>query len=183
MVLPYPHPELNDGVVRLRPWRLDDWPAVEAAGADPRIPRMTTVPVPFTADEGRAFIERQWSRQGAGEGISLAIADAATDEPLGLISVMVRQQPGVVGHGYWIVPAARRQGHARRALELASTWALGAAGMARAEAYVEPDNPASMRVLESAGFQREGTLRSFLIFGEDRVDAVVFSRVDADEPA
>ncbi len=36
---------------------------------------MTTVPSRFTAQEGRAWIERQWGRVDNGEGLSLAIAN------------------------------------------------------------------------------------------------------------
>lgn len=180
MVLPYPDPELTDGVVRLRAWQVTDRPAVEHAWTDPAIRRMPPVPPGFDAGEAAAFIERQWARQTTGEGVSLAIADAATDRALGLISLRFRAQPGVVGTGYWLAPSARGRGCARRAVGLASRWALTHAGFARIEAWVEPGNHASQSVLTHAGFTREGTLRSFLIFEDDRVDAVVFSRIQAD---
>jgi len=52
--------------------------------------------------------------------------------------------------------------------------------MARVEAWVEPDNAASLRVLGAAGFTREGVLRSFLSYQRRRADAVVFSRIAED---
>jgi len=39
---------------------------------------------------------------------------------------------------------------------------------------------ASQRVLESAGFQREGHLRSFLVFDDCRADAIVYSLLPSD---
>lgn len=179
-VLPYPEPTLSDGVVALRPWRLDDQPTILEAWTDPEIRRMPPVALAFTAEEATAFIERQWARQSSGEGISLAIVDAATDRALGLISVRFRAQPGVAGTGYWLVPGARRRGFTRRALDLASRWALTEGGFDRIEAWVETGNLASQGVLDGAGFTREGVLRSFLIFRDERIDAVVFSRIAAD---
>jgi RimJ/RimL family protein N-acetyltransferase len=51
--------------------------------------------------------------------------------------------------------------------------------LARIEAWVEPDNEASQRVLEANGFQREGLLRSFLVLGSRRTDVFVYSRIRA----
>jgi hypothetical protein len=45
---------------------------------------------------------------------------------------------------------------------------------ARVEALVVPDNVASQRVLEKAGFRREGKLRSYLVFEHGRADALIY---------
>jgi len=176
----YPDPELSDDVVRLRCWDEGDLDCVKEASADPRIPQGTTIPPVFTAELGLAFIQRQWSRSETGEGLSLAVADAGTDEARGVAVLLVRPQPGVVGIGYWVVPPARGRGLGTHAVGLLSHWALAEAGIARVEAWVEPENTASQRVLEGAGFRREGVLRSFLSHAERRADAVVFSRTAED---
>ncbi len=179
MALSYPDPDLSDDVVRLRRWEQGDLDCVRQASTDSRIPQGTTVPAVFTAGLGLAFIERQWRRAETGEGVSLAVADAGTDAARGIAVLLARPQPGVVGIGYWIVPVARGRGLATHAVGLLSHWALQA-GVARVEAWVEPENAASQRVLTAVGFRREGVLRSFLRYGERRVDAVVFSRTAED---
>jgi RimJ/RimL family protein N-acetyltransferase len=176
VALSHPAPELTDGVVRLRSWALDDVDCIEQASTDPRIVEATTVPVACTPAAARAFIARQLRRPETGEGLSLAIAGAAGGQALGLVWLGVRPQHGVLGIGYWVIPAARRQGLGARAVRLASDWALGRDGVARVEAWVEPGNLASQRLLISVGFAREGVLRSFLAFASRRADAVVFSR-------
>lgn len=178
--LPYPEPNLSDGTVVLRPWELTDLRCVEEAGWDPRIPSGTTVPDEFSVDEGGAFIERQWSRQSNGEGLALAIAEGASDEAVGQIALLFRERPGVAGIGYWVIERARNRGFAHRAVLLLSRWALEEAGLARIEALVEPDNIASQRVLEGAGFKREGLLRSYLSFGDVQADAFMYSLVTKD---
>jgi len=178
-MLTYPDPDLTDDVVRLRRWDAGDVGCVREASADKVIPEGTTVPAVFTEEAGVAFIARQLARAEQGEGLSLAITDASTGLAQGSVWLGVRPQPGVVGIGYWVVPAARGRGVARRAVRLATRWSL-LQGVARVEAWVEPDNERSQHVLRAAGFHREGVLRSFLAFGTRRTDCVVFSYVASD---
>lgn len=168
---------LTDGVVHLRPWADGDLECVEQAAQDPRIPEATSVPADYTPDEGLAFIHRQHLRLTSGQAVSLAIADHDTGAALGLVILACRPQPGVAGLGYWVVPKARQRGLAGRAAGLMTGWGLDAAGFARVEAWVEPGNAASQRVLESNGFAREGLLRSFLVLGGRRADVLVYSRL------
>jgi RimJ/RimL family protein N-acetyltransferase len=55
-----------------------------------------------------------------------------------------------------------------------------AAPVARVEALVVRDNIASQRVLEKAGFRREGHLRSYLVFERQRRDALISSLLPGD---
>lgn len=178
--LAYPEPELSDGVIRLRPWNGDDLACIEEAATDPRIPEGTTVPARFSVAAGRAFVERQHGRLTSGQGVSLAITDSASARAVGLVILTMRPQPGVGGIGYWLVPSARGHGRAGRAADLVTRWGLEHLHLARVEAWAEPENVASHRTLEAAGFQREGVLRDFLALGDRRADAVVFSRLARD---
>jgi [ribosomal protein S5]-alanine N-acetyltransferase len=178
--LTYPEPKLRDGVVRLRPWSDADLACVEAATHDPYIPETTTVPAVFTEAEGLAWIERQRNRQTSGEGISLAIAEVSSDDALGAAVLMLGFRAGTVSIGYWLVPAARGHGLASRAVLMLAPWALTQAGVARVEALVEPDNTASQRILEVAGFERQGLLPSYLAFGDRRADVLVYSLIASD---
>ena len=176
---PIPDPELADGLVRLRRWRVDDLDCIREAATDPGIPAGTTVPADFTVADGLGFVYRQWSRAERGEGLSLAVADAATGrgarpDRAAAAAAAGRRRPRLLGH-----PPARGRGLATRAAALLSSWALAGGGFARVEAWAEPANVASQRVLLGAGFAREGVLRSFLSFGDRRADAVVFARTAA----
>jgi RimJ/RimL family protein N-acetyltransferase len=112
------------------------------------------VPGRYTPEDGLAFIERQHGRLTAGQGVSPDIADHRTDEARGLVILGLRPQPGVAGLGYWLVPSARRQGLARRAVGLMTEWGRGT--YTRIEAWVEPVNEASLRV--PAASRRAGLL-------------------------
>jgi RimJ/RimL family protein N-acetyltransferase len=172
-------PLAGDGV-RLRPWRESDLGAVKAAARDARIPRGTTVPGKFTANGGLAFIHRQHARLDRGDGVALAIAEPDTDRAVGQLTLLLARQHGSATLGYWLVEAARGRGLATQAVTTATRWAVNEVGLSRIEAFVEPDNGPSMRVLERAGFMREGLLRSYLVLEQARSDAVVYSLLPDD---
>src|SRR3954466_10598123 len=125
----YPQPELCADAVRLRRWSMDDLACIREASADPRIPAGTTVPAEYGDDAGRAFVERQWSRLDNGEGISFAVESTRLERAVGLVVLTMRPQSGVAGLGYWVVPSARRTGHATCAVRLLSDWALAELGL------------------------------------------------------
>jgi RimJ/RimL family protein N-acetyltransferase len=167
-------------VLVLRKWTESDIGCVEEASRDPDIPSGTTVPASFTPAEGLAWIERQWGRADKGEGLSLAIADVGSSEALGNINLLFRRQPLTAEIGYWLIPRVRGRGLGSRAVALFARWAVTGAGLARVEALVVPDNMASQRVLEKAGFRREGRLRSYLVFDQQRADALMYSLLPSD---
>ncbi len=180
VLLEYPDPPLTDGRVTLRAWGEDDYPCVESASCDPHIPEGTTVPVPFSTEAGRAYIARQHRRLTNGEGLALVIADARSNRALGQINLLFRSVKGVAGVGYWLLEAERGRGLGSRAVHLLTSWAFRATDLARLEAFVEPQNAASIRTLEHAGFQREGLLRAYLAFATRRADAFIYSLLPGD---
>lgn len=178
MLLDVPTPLLSAAGVQIRPWRIDDLHCIEAAATDPTIPTGTTVPAVYSVDAGIAFIERQHARLTDGEGISQAIVENATGRSVGLIYLSRRPQPWIAGLGYWLIPDARGRHLAASAIRLVTEWALEHLDVVRVEAWVAPDNVPSQRVLGSAGFVCEGTLRNFLrLPGQGATDGLVFSRV------
>jgi RimJ/RimL family protein N-acetyltransferase len=59
----------------------------------------------------------------------------------------------------WLVPSERKKGYATEATQLMVDYLFLSKELARIQAIVEVRNMASQRVLEKAGFQREGTMR------------------------
>lgn len=78
---------------------------------------------------------------------------------------------GVIEVGYWLFPETRGRGLATRAVRAVAF----AGGLWRIEANVRIGNQASERVLERAGFTREGIKRRLLRHDGERVDATSFS--------
>jgi RimJ/RimL family protein N-acetyltransferase len=173
-------PELSNARVLLRTWSYSDLPCIEEASKDPVIQFGTTVPSELSEEAGRAFIDRQQGRWTSGEGLSLAMVERRTDTAAGLICLLHRQQPGVVGVGYWVVASRRKRGLTLASLTLLSQWALRLSIVNRLEALVDPGNAASIRVLEGAGFRREGLLRSYMDVEGHRGDALLYALLESD---
>lgn len=77
--------------------------------------------------------------------------------------------------GYWI--DFERQGHGlmTEAVAAATSFAFGPAGLHRVQAAVMPDNAASLRVLEKAGYRKEGTARNYLNIAGQWADHVLYA--------
>lgn len=63
--------------------------------------------------------------------------------------------------GYWVDPAHRGKGIAVKALKRANDFLLDNMHATRIQAVVEPDNIASIRVLEKTGYEREALLKKY----------------------
>ena len=111
----------------------------------------------------------------------MVITDRADGRAVGSIGLWLRDlAAGRAAVGYWVVPSARGRGAAGHALTAVAAWALTDLGIARVELFVEPDNVASVRTAERAGFVREGVLRRWQVIDGARRDMVVFSRLADD---
>lgn len=64
--------------------------------------------------------------------------------------------------GYWVAATHRNRGYATTAVRLAVAFAFGDGGLHRVQAAVMPRNGPSLRVVEKAGFRREGVAERYL---------------------
>lgn len=175
--MPWPaeQPVLAGASVFLRPVAPSDADAVFRACQDPDIQHFTQVPVPYSRADADAFAASCGLKWQQGVTASFAVCDPETDAFLGLVSVIgAEHDGGTAGFGYWTAPWGRGRGATSEAVRLAVAWALGEGGLSQLAAEAELVNPASMRVLEQAGFVRcegadevvemKGTSRTFSIW-------------------
>ena len=162
---------LSDGVFTLRPFRLEDAPAVAAACRDPDIPRFTHVPDNYSESDAREFIAATLRPER--EERSFAIVDTA-GTLLGAIGFRT-PNPGTGEIGYWLAADARGRGAATRAVRLICEWAFGELGLVRMQLLTHPENAPSQKLAERCGFRREGVLRAWADMKEGRVDLVMYS--------
>jgi RimJ/RimL family protein N-acetyltransferase len=171
-------PDLRDEDFALRPWRQRDLPGLLAGFGDPLVQRFSWPGVePYTEADGRRFIADRTKWLAEGTCADVAIVDPADEARiLGGASIYdIESEWRRASTGYWLAPRARGRGIATRAVRLLARWALADLGIERLQLTCGPDNVASQRVAERAGFTREGVLRSHLPFKGQRRDTVVFS--------
>jgi RimJ/RimL family protein N-acetyltransferase len=177
-----PDPPLSDGRVTLREWRGSDVPAIVAMCCDPDVIRFTSVPVPYTADDARLWLDLHPGRVAAGDGAAFAITEDGSDRAVGSIGVRVLHDQGIAETGYHVIPDRRGRGLATAALRLIAGWTLTELPVARLQLTTHLDNPGSQRVAEKAGFTREGVLRAWVDQRGERVDLVMWSLLPGDPP-
>jgi RimJ/RimL family protein N-acetyltransferase len=171
-------PELRGEKTLLRRWRRSDVDFVVSVTDDPLIPLISQVPSEPDEAGALAFVEAQSARIEDGRGWAWAVALAETDEVVGYVGALwVAKSAGRASIGYWTKAGRRRGGTTADAVRAVAGWLLAEAGVARLEAYVEPWNVGSARVVEKAGFEREGLMRSFAVIGGERRDALLYARI------
>jgi ribosomal-protein-alanine N-acetyltransferase len=82
--------------------------------------------------------------------------------------------------GYWMSQHEAGKGIMTEAVNLLVPHAFEALRLDRIEAACLPANIASVRVLEKAGFQREGLARDYLAINGKRCDHALFARLARD---
>lgn len=82
--------------------------------------------------------------------------------------------------GYWVGEPYSGKGYMLDAIRLLVSHAFGTMQLHRIEAACIPDNARSIRVLEKAGFQREGLLRSYLRINGSWQDHYLYALIAGD---
>lgn len=161
----------------LRPWRPADVDALVRHGNNINVAKhlRDRFPHPYGRDDARAFIK---AVSGVDPPTNFAI-DVAGEAAGGLGFVPgsdVERYSAEVG--YWLGEALWNRGIASEALELFMRYAFDQLRLLRIFALPLADNGASIRVLEKAGFAREGTMRASCVkYGEPR-DQALFARIN-----
>jgi RimJ/RimL family protein N-acetyltransferase len=161
----------TDGVVTLRRWSEVDVDAITTACQDEQIQHwIPMIPRPYRREHALSYVRGEVD--GLGEHQYAIEVDGA---PVGAIGMTLNRMR--TGHvGYWCAAEARGRGVVTRALRLLSRYGFEEVGLLRLELITDPDNVASQRVAEKAGYRREGVLRSHLEHPDGRRrDSVMFS--------
>jgi RimJ/RimL family protein N-acetyltransferase len=152
--------ELGDDLIVLEPWNET---GKDDAFRDPELGRYF----------GRAIGAQEAVAED--EGVpNLGIVERRTGRVVGRIWCRFGARPPEVG--YYLRQDAWGNGYATRALELVADWLLGAGGFAEVVLRTHPDNAASQRVAERAGFVRAGIVREYAEFKDGTRDAVGYVR-------
>ncbi len=147
-------------------------------GTDPYIPLIGSLPAFPTSEQADEWINRQRGRLAEGLGLSFAIADSRSGKAVGSIGLWLQNLSlGRASIGYAVSPAHRGRGIAADALKALTIFAWTIPGLYRIELYIEPWNNQSIHVAETAGFQREGLLRSHVEFGGTRRDMLLYAAI------
>lgn len=146
---------LTDGVVTVRLRRATDLDAIAAASHDPAtVNRLDDTPMDAAARRtSMARVEEAWH---SGQAAPLVIADARTDQPIGLTNLHFKDDE-TASVAYSVFRAHRGRGIAPRAVLLLTAWAFRDLGLTRLLLEADATNTASIRVAEKCRFHRVTT--------------------------
>ena len=172
--LAVPPEGIRAGEVILRYPSLDDVDAILPAFRDPELREAGNLPA-FDRDGLVASIHELPMLAERGRLLALAALDAGSGEVIGGGTLHhLDSERKIVEIGYFVLPHARRRGVATTIARLLSQHAFSL-GIERVAAYVNVGNTASERVVERAGFTREGVVRSMPKPDGRRIDKTLFS--------
>jgi ribosomal-protein-alanine N-acetyltransferase len=168
--------QLDLGDLRVRNWRKEDLDALLRYANNSKIASnlRDQFPHPYTRRDAIDYLNYA---RAMDVPTSLAIEHAG--EAIGGIGFKV----GVdiarlsVEMGYWLGEPFWCRGLATRAVTAASDWAFEGYGVVRIFATTFVPNLASMRVLEKAGFEREGILRRGAVKNGVILDLAMYAKV------
>jgi RimJ/RimL family protein N-acetyltransferase len=172
--LTLPETGIADGVVLLRVPVAEDLDGLAPAFEDPELREAGNLPA-FPREAMPEVLERLPAMAASGRLLPMTAVDAVTGEVVGGATLHhLDAERAIVEIGYWLLPHARRRGLATRIARLLAEHAFGL-GVERVAAYVNVGNRASERVLERAGYTREGVVRSLPVPSGRRVDKTLYS--------
>jgi [ribosomal protein S5]-alanine N-acetyltransferase len=180
--LAFPDPPLAAGGIALRRLEPGDVPWITAACSDRELSRyIPGIPYPYAEADARGFVERAARAWAEDSAATFVISHAPDGRGLGTIALhLAAGDAGLAEVGYWLTREARGHGAATIAVQLVSRWAFTVIGIDRLSLQTAPENVASQRVAQRAGFTREGLLRAWMPTPDGRRHSVMFSLLATD---
>ena len=128
-------------------------------------------PHPYTPEDAEGWVALQ---SGQHPPTQFAVCDEAG--PIGAIGLETREADyrHSAELGYWLGKPFWGRGIMTGAVRLLVVYGFEGLGLLRIDAHVKSGNPASARVLEKAGFRREGVLRKAALKEGELVDHILF---------
>jgi RimJ/RimL family protein N-acetyltransferase len=165
-------PTLHSSRLILRPFSPADAPAVQRLAGDAAIAEMTlNIPHPYVNGMAESWIATHPDAWAAGTAVTFAIT-TKTHDLCGVVSLHIVRAHDRGELGYWIGRPYWGQGFATEAVGALLAFAFGTLALHRVEASHLPRNPASGRVMQKVGMQREGLHRGRYRKGEVFEDVI-----------
>ncbi|MFC8502381.1 GNAT family N-acetyltransferase [Pedococcus sp. NPDC057267] len=165
--------------VDLARFQSTDFEAVHAFASNPRVCRFTTWG-PNTEDDTRQFLREATDTEPTDDGYMLAVLREGA--VIGSAAVWTTSGEDRSGEmGYTLHPDYWGRGYGTDVATLLLQLGFNALGLERITATCDPQNLASVRVLEKAGLRQEGILRGHLLARGARRDSLLFARLMTDE--
>lgn len=157
----------------LRPLMRYDAPALHRALSDPAVMRYWSTPPHDALEETESWIAESMAAMSRGDAHDFAVLHQ--NEVIGRVAFWMGDEIG-----FLFLRKAWGQGFAREAAAALLRYGFETLGFKQVRADVDPENVASLRLLESLGFRRTGFAKNTMKVGETWVDSVYLALSPAD---
>ncbi|HEY9450876.1 MAG TPA: GNAT family protein [Gemmatimonadaceae bacterium] len=168
--------ELRSAECIVRPYRPEDAESLARHGNNRRIwlNLRDRFPHPFSVEDGAAYIAYTLR-----EPVPLSFAIDVGGEAVGGISLHPGEDVERYGAelGYWLGESMWGRGVTTAAVRLVTAYAFAERGLLRVFALPFTRNAASVRVLEKAGYIREGHLRGSAVKDGELLDQYLYAKL------
>jgi [ribosomal protein S5]-alanine N-acetyltransferase len=151
--------------LRLLCWRADDWRQLQPIAQDREVMRYISNGQPWTDEQIRGLVNRQ-IEGFAQRGFCLwRLLHKASDQMVGFCGLQPLPRTREIEIGWWLARAWWAQGLATEAGRAAMRDGFSRVGLERIVAVAQPENRASIHVMEKLGmtFESETTHRGFRV--------------------
>ena len=170
---------IESEIFRLRPIKNSDIDSIVKYTNDRSVTRHTFIPYPNTIESVTAFLSSSRIAERKGTGLNFGIEYKESGEIIGSVGFTVINKNFRRGEfGYWLAKKYRNQGIMTEATELVVRHAFTKLKLKRIHAFVDPDNVASIKVLEKCGFENEGLLKKFIKQNNRYKDMYIFAIIN-----
>lgn len=171
-----PFPVLQTDRLTLRPLTADDAPAIRFFRSDEAFLRYIHREQEPALEQAQHHLQLLEKLLATNEGIIWGLSRKADQELLGTICLWNLQPANHRAEvGYGLHPRHEKQGFMAEALAAVVRYGFGRLHLHSLEAHVDPENAASIRLLEKQGFVREGYFRENHHFQGRFLDTAVYT--------
>jgi [ribosomal protein S5]-alanine N-acetyltransferase len=170
--------QFDCGVCKIRPWQRGDEPALvrHANSREIWLNLRDQFPHPYTFEDAHAWVDSQ-SVENPPTHFAIVVQEAVGGIGFALKRDIERVSAEI---GYWLGTSHWNRGVMTSALRVVTDYAFTRFSLTRVFAVPYATNVASHRVLEKAGYVREGVLRRSAIKDGAVLDQVVYAITDSD---
>lgn len=166
--------ELQGQRFKLREWKEDDAESLQKHADNPNIYSflLDRFPHPYTMEAAVSWVNMMLDQHPQ---VNFVID--VDDKAVGVIGLEIREDVyrKTALLGYWISETLWGKGVMPQAIKLITAYAFEHLGLIRIQAGVLSNNPRSMRVLEKAGFTKEGVLKNNIIKNGAVLDEYIYA--------
>jgi [ribosomal protein S5]-alanine N-acetyltransferase len=174
-------PVLETHRLVLREFRLDDAEALFKIRSDKRVLMYMDTHPHYSIADSDAMIRRIIDSFNNKEGLNWVIKEKAAGKMIGYVCYhRLMRECSRAEIGYSLTPVRWGNGYAIEAVKRLVEFGFGEMNLHSIEANVNPDNAASIKLLEKIGFKKEAHFRENYLFNGIFLDSAIYCLIRSD---